>query len=72
VVYSVGARDGSRAELNCIDLEGELMDALASIDSLRDRRDTAARLALRLRTIADKLERYAAGRVTMWSYRVGW
>ena len=65
VVYSVGAQDGSRAELNRIDLEGELMDALASIDSLRDRRDTAARLALRLRTIADKLERYAAGRVTM-------
>ena len=65
VVYSVGAQDGSRAELNRIDLEGELMDALASIDSLRDRRDTAARLALRLRTIADKLEPYAAGRVTV-------
>jgi len=61
LVYSVGAQDGSRAELNRIDLECELLDAVASIDSASERRDTAARLASRLRAVADKLQQQAAG-----------
>jgi hypothetical protein len=61
LVYSVAAQDGSRAELNRIDLECELLDAVASIDSASERRDTAARLASRLRAVADKLQQQAAG-----------
>jgi hypothetical protein len=48
-------------ELNRIDLECELLDAVASIDSPSERRDTAARLASRLRAVADKLQQQAAG-----------
>jgi hypothetical protein len=62
LVYSVGAQDGSRVELSRIDLECELLDAVASIDSASERRDTAARLASRLRAVADKLQAQAAGR----------
>lgn len=35
--------------------------AVASIDSASERRDTAARLASRLRAVADKLQRQPAG-----------
>jgi hypothetical protein len=64
LVYSVAARDGSRAELNRIDLEYELWYAVASIDAVSERMKAAAMLAQRLRSVADKLEQQAAGRKT--------
>jgi hypothetical protein len=60
LIYSVAARDGSRAELNRIDLEYELWYAVASMETASERAKAAATLARRLRSVADKLERQAA------------
>ena len=64
LVYSVAARDGSRAELNRIDLEYELWYAVASIETASERMKAGAMLARRLRSVADKLDEQAAERKT--------
>jgi hypothetical protein len=59
VAYSVGARDGSRAELNRVDLEEALMEAIAVGDAGPVRTDRAVSIGLRLRNLAERLENSA-------------
>ena len=53
VLYTVGARDGSRAEVHRLDLEQALEEAAASNDAQSTRLHT---LAARLRLLADRLD----------------
>ncbi len=62
VVYSVGAEDGSRAEIHRIDLECALRDAVKSARSKRGRRSRVTLIASRLRALAGKLEQETATR----------
>jgi hypothetical protein len=61
VVYSVGALDDSRAEINRIDLERALLDAVESVPSKRGRRSRITMMASRLRALASKVEQEAVG-----------
>jgi hypothetical protein len=60
VIYSVGARDGSRAEINRIDLAHALLKVLESDESSGQRMSRATVMASRLRTLAEKLEKAVA------------
>lgn len=62
VAYSVGAQDGSRIEINRIDLECALLDTAESAHSKGGRRSRVTIIASRLRTLAKELEQEAAGR----------
>jgi|ERR1700722_4985502 len=61
IVYSVGAKDGSRTEVNRIDLEHALIEALMSEESWRQRNSRATVIASRLRTLAARLEKAVTG-----------
>jgi hypothetical protein len=59
VMYSVGAQDGSRAELHRVDLEHALIEALP-VPSRSGPNPRAATMAARLRELAGKLEQSAS------------
>ncbi len=56
LVYTVGAKDGSRAELRRVDLEKELVEAVESDHPRRKPQARVMAMASKLRELADRLE----------------